>query len=226
MRNTTINKLGTYPSKLKLGDTQSLTFTYGDARPFYLLDEEREVLKFDMFSGEKKKKQKTKKMLVDEIKMTSYQIRGHLSKEKLERIAKLNSIALIHKLSVEKEGWMGKPKGLLQILWEQGFIDKNSLSSYSYKGRKSQMDEDGKLKEDFTKYYLPTLMKRCSNFANDKSAMEHLFLQLSLKAEQTISMLTSPKYHCKVAGEGVEFVWMMMKRCFRSIPYKEKDTKQ
>ena len=61
MRNTTINKLGTYPSKLKVGDTQLLTFTYGGAGPFYLSDEEREGLRFDMFSGEKKKKQKTKK---------------------------------------------------------------------------------------------------------------------------------------------------------------------
>ena len=69
-------------------------------------------------------------------------------------------------------------------------------------------------------------MKRCSDFANEKSAMEHLFMQLSRKAEQTISMLTSPKYHCKVAGEGIEFVWGIMKRRFRSIPYKEKDTKQ
>ena len=39
-------------------------------------------------------------------------------------------------------------------------------------------------------------------------------------------MLTSPKYHCKVAGEGIEFMWGMLKRRFRSIPLKEKDTKQ
>ena len=39
-------------------------------------------------------------------------------------------------------------------------------------------------------------------------------------------MLTSPKYHCEVAGEGIEFVWGMMKRRFRSIPFKEKNTKQ
>ena len=94
------------------------------------------------------------------------------------------------------------------------------------KGRKSQLDDDGKLKKLYEAYSLRTLMKRCSDFANEKSAMEHLFMQLSRKAEQTISMLTSPKYHCEVAGEGIEFVWGMMKRRFRSIPYKEKDTKQ
>ncbi len=126
MRNMTINKLGTYPSKLKVGDTQSLTFTYGDDRPFYLSDEERGGLKFDVFSGEKKKKQKTKKMLVNEIKQTGYQIRGHLSKDELERIAALKSIALTYDFMIKKEGWTGKPKGMLQILWERGFIGEKN----------------------------------------------------------------------------------------------------
>ena len=122
MRNTTINELGTYPAQLKVGDTQSLTFTYGDAGPFYLSDEEREGLRFDVFSGEKKTMKKTKKMLVDEIKQTGYQIRGHLSKDELERIANSKQIELTYELSVKKEGWMGKPKGLLQIFWNCGII--------------------------------------------------------------------------------------------------------
>ncbi len=36
MRNTTINEIGTYPCQLKVGETQLLTFTCGDAGPFYL----------------------------------------------------------------------------------------------------------------------------------------------------------------------------------------------
>ena len=156
MRNTTINEIGTYPCQLKVGDTQSLTFSYGDAGPFYLSDEEREGLRFDVFLGEKKKKQKTKKMLVDEIKMTGYQIRGHLSKDELERIAALKNIELTYEYNIKKEGWMGKPKGLLQILWERGFIDEQNLNLYTLKGRKNQLDEDGKLKK-YTKVirYVP-----------------------------------------------------------------------
>ena len=121
---------------------------------------------------------------------------------------------------------MGKPKGLLQVLWERGFIDENNVNLYSLKGKKCQFDEDGTLKKQYEKYSLRTLMKRCSDFANEKSAMEHLFLQLSRKAEQTISMLVSPKYHCEVAGEGIEFVWGMLKRRFRSFPLEDKKTKQ
>ncbi len=112
-------------------------------------------------------------MLVDEIKMiVGYQIRGHLSKDKLERIAALKNVALTYKHCIKKKGWMGKPKGLLQVLWEQGFVDRNNLSSYSLKG----------LKEEFTKSSLGTLMSRWSDFANKKSAMEHLFIHLSKKA--------------------------------------------
>ena len=88
------------------------------------------------------------------------------------------------------------------------------------------MRHEGKLKEEFKQYSLHTLMKRCSDFANKKLALEHLFLQLSRKEEPTISMLTSPKYHCEVAVESIEFVWGMLKCCFCSIPLKEKDTKQ
>ena len=56
--------------------------------------------------------------------------------------------------------------------------------------------------------------------------MEHLFYQLSQKADPNLTMLTSPKYHCEIAGEGIEFVWGMLKRRFRSIPLKEKYIKQ
>ena len=137
MHNTTINELGTYPAQLKVGDIQSLTFTDEDAGPFYLSDEEREGLKFDVLSGKKKIMKKTKRMLVDEIKRKGYQIRGHLSKDELERIAALNNVELTYDFMVKKEGWMGKPKGLLQILWERGFIDEKKLTLYSL-GRKKK----------------------------------------------------------------------------------------
>jgi len=40
------------------------------------------------------------------------------------------------------KGWVGKPKGMLQILWEQGLIDERKLASYTNDGRK---DADGAL---------------------------------------------------------------------------------
>ena len=54
MRNLKINKLDTDPDQLQVGNIQLLTFNYGDVRPFYLSDEEREDLKFCAFLGQKK----------------------------------------------------------------------------------------------------------------------------------------------------------------------------
>ena len=121
---------------------------------------------------------------------------------------------------------MGKPKGLLQILWERGFVDVKNLHLYSLKGKKGQFNEDGNLQREFEAYSLRTLMKRCSNFANKKSAMEHLFAQLSEKAEANLKMITSPKYHCKLAGEGVEYAWGFTKRNFRNLSLNEKNIKE
>ena len=51
-------------------------------------------------------------------------------------------------------------------------------------------------------------------------------MQLSEKGEPTLKMLTSPKYHCELAGEGVEFSWGFMKRHFRNLSLNEKNTKE
>ena len=39
-------------------------------------------------------------------------------------------------------------------------------------------------------------------------------------------MLTSPKYHCELAGEGVEYAWGFMKRNFRNYSLNDKNTKE
>ena len=61
---------------------------------------------------------------------------------------------------------------------------------------------------------------------NELSAMENLFSKLSKKGPPNLRMLTSPKYHCELAGEGIEFCWGMMKRFYRNIPFESKRTKE
>jgi len=85
---------------------------------------------------------------------------------------------------------------------------------------------DGNLKEEYKKFSLRTLMSRCSDFEQEQSAMENLFSKLSNKGTPDLNMLTSPKYHCELAGEGVEYCWGMAKRFYRNIPLSDKKTKQ
>ena len=51
-------------------------------------------------------------------------------------------------------------------------------------------------------------------------------MQLSEKGEPTLKMFTSPKYHCELAGDGVEFSWGFMKRHFRNLSLNKKNTKE
>ena len=45
-------------------------------------------------------------------------VRAHRDREKMEKSATDNNIELTSQVEVVKEGWMGRPKGILQVLWE------------------------------------------------------------------------------------------------------------
>ena len=68
-------------------------------------------------------------------------------------------------------------------------------------------------------------MKNCEDFINQKNAMEELCEKLSAIGEPSIKLLTSPKYHCEIAGEGIELNWGYMKKAYRNIPLEEKKKK-
>jgi hypothetical protein len=42
----------------------------------------------------------------------------------LKKIAENNGIRTIFQEQKKEEGWEGKPKGMLQVLWEQGWVDE------------------------------------------------------------------------------------------------------
>ena len=58
----------------------------------------------------------------------------------MEQLAKEYGISLTCEEEVVEEGWLEKPKGLLQVLWERGWVDENRVSEYSLKGTKIQQD--------------------------------------------------------------------------------------
>ena len=58
------------------------------------------------------------------------------------------------------------------------------------------------------------------------SAMEVLCDDLSSKGENNVRLLISPKYHPEIAGEGIEYVWGLMKKMYRKIKYEDKKGKE
>ena len=70
------------------------------------------------------------------------------------------------KAKVKKiEGWCGAPKGMLQVLWERGWIDERYFSEY----RKISRDDNGEIIDDRS---LVILMASCLDFANEISELQ------------------------------------------------------
>ena len=54
------------------------------------------------------------------------------NKRELVELCAQHQIAVSKNVEKIKEGWVGKPKGLLQVLWERGLIDNGvNLKDYS-----------------------------------------------------------------------------------------------
>jgi len=103
------------------------------------------------------------------------------------------------------------------------------LSDYIKDKRESWLDDKGQLlpafKDDFQNFSLMYLLSECPDFKHEKSALEQLAADLSSLGELRIEILVSPKYHCELAGEGIEYAWGLSKKIYRKIPYAEKKGK-
>jgi hypothetical protein len=79
-----------------------------------------------------------------------------LSDQRQYRLAELREFARIHNIDPkitktrEKKGWEGQPKGLLQVLWERGWIDHDHYDRYTMDPAKN---EDGEVLD--SKFLLP-----------------------------------------------------------------------
>ena len=105
--------------------------------------------------------------------------------------------------------WVGKQKGLMQVLWERGWIDTNNISAYKL----FAYDDEGEL---ITEYSLRTLMSSCLDYAYEQTQMEYIANQMGTR------VICTTKYHAEMAGEGIEFSWGVAKSRFRKIKMSTK----
>mmetsp|Transcript_9246 Transcript_9246/g.13427 ORF Transcript_9246/g.13427 Transcript_9246/m.13427 type:complete len:132 (-) Transcript_9246:184-579(-) len=113
-----------------------------------------------------------------------------------------------------EEGWQGKPKGLLQILWERGWIDATTLGNYTMGGRQNA---SGVLMKNTS---LKLLMANCIDFEEEESLLQHYGRELGVTVDRT------PKCHCELAGEGIEYAWGFSKNYYRTLSLSDKKGKQ
>jgi hypothetical protein len=157
--------------------------------------------------------ERSKQLLLNALKekgVTLQQQRGYTKKE-LQAIARQNDIDLYERKEKIAPGWEGQPKGLLQVLWERGLIEKEFLDKYTLDGRKDSIT--GKVD---LHYSLRHLLAECTDFKHEETALQYLGSQLG------VMVLLTPKFHAELAGEGVEYSWAHAKAFYRRMPLSRK----
>ena len=133
----------------------------------------------------------------------------------VQKLARERNIPIIKEnIPKIKEGWETKPKGLLQVLWERGFIDASNLKQYTMDGRK---DAYGVHQPNTSLKYL---LGSCKDFENEESLLQSMGRTMGVLVDQT------PKCHCELAGKGIEYSWGCAKNLYRQQPLREKRSKE
>ena len=132
MINTVIRHIGTYKRKLEVEETQVMSFFEDDKGSFYLSPQERICRKYDQPTGKIKRITKSKKQLIQGLKETKgFSVSCHYSKDEIHEISLDKNVSLTYNQEDVKEGWVGRLKGLLQVLWERGYINTCELDMYT-----------------------------------------------------------------------------------------------
>ena len=63
-------------------------------------------------------------------------------------------------------------------------------------------------------------MASCLDFAEEMTALQHVGNELG------IAVIISPKFHAKLAGEGIEYSWDISKALYRRKPLHSKRSKE
>ena len=88
---------------------------------------------------------------MNDLRRKGYELKTYQTMRELQKIATKKGISSHTTEKVVEEGWVGKPKGLEQVLWERVWIESTNHSDYSLKGKKTQMDDNVQLKPEFHK---------------------------------------------------------------------------
>ena len=183
--------------KLQVGQTQSMVFAPDDPPPFYALD----TPKHDTLTGETKQRKKKKQKKQGNLGRQMGVVVAAAEEEEEEGG---------EEEAVVKSGYVGKPKGLLDVLFERGLLDPQLLQG-GKAGNPTQYTKEPKIIDGIPdeSRSLVSMLARCADFQNEPTAMQELTEALGHVQEKT------PKKHPEIAGRGIEYCWGKSKVHFR-----------
>ena len=181
-----------------------------DEGPYWMTPEEKEKTRKDQYGPTTTQREYTKPQLIEMLKREGI-MSPKGNKQQIRDMAQQAGLALTYLKREIIQGWEGKPKGMEQILWERGWIDPNvARKVYTVHGTKDSM---GALRKDTSLQYL---MSNLKDFETQET-------MLCLKAREMGVMIDrTPKCHCELAGEGIEYAWGCAKNHYRRQPPKDK----
>jgi len=69
-------------------------------------------------------------------------------------------------------------------------------------------------------YSLKNLLRSCRDFQEEESLLQSMGRKMGVIVDRT------PKCHCELAGEGIEYSWGCAKNYYRMLPIREKKSKE
>jgi hypothetical protein len=218
MRDSVLNSpgcFGPYHNEtfdLQLGSTQRMVYKGTDPGPFYMGTAERESRREDKKNGKVVSKYIKRSKLIEMLKVMKVMAPvGCL--QKLRKQCVLLDLPIKYSEESLEEGWVGKPKGSLQLLYERGWIRKSEWRRYTEKG---QLDEMGIIKNETS---LKWLLRQQPDFVAELTLLQYYGREMGVNIDRT------PKCHPELAGEGVEYTWALAKLYYRNAPINRKRRK-
>ena len=197
--------LGPHSPQLCVGSIQHMVFQEGDQGPYYLPPNLQEIRKYDEIRG-KQVKNRLKKDLCQDIERLGIATRGKTIKE-LQEIAVARNLPTTIEEDDVVEGWLGKPKGIKQVLWERGLLDPQV--QYVTKLKRDDPNEAGKVEYS-------SVLSMCLDFLEEKTCLMYLGERLNVEVDR------STKCHPELAGEGIEYTWGRAKGLYRKARLLDK----
>ena len=213
---------------------QHMQFSPSDDGPCYFKDEERMKRRLDIHSGKVKECLLTRRQLIDGLNSAGMINPTGTKKELQEQSTRLG-LPTKKQYNVISEGWVNRPKGSLQILYERGWINPELIQHYTSDGKKQtdsnqtncnadknpESSSSSHIPVDPTgcNYSLKAIMKLQYDFANELTLLQFHGNELGVIIDRT------PKCHPEIAGEGIEYAWALSKFFYRRSPICQKRTK-
>ena len=183
--------------------TQSMQCSAFNDGLCYLLEEKQREQRFDQILQSTKEIELTKAELIEKLKAAG-KLNPKGYKKCLQTMCK--NLGISTKVCVNQvlQGWVNKPKGSLQILYERGWIHPHKIHLYTKRGKIIGGITPGNL-EPNEELSLCELMKKQNDFINEVTLLQYYGDILGIVVDHI------PKCHPELAGEGIEYSWAIAK---------------